>query len=196
MYRTFARALLALATASTMVLGGTVAQAAPRPEPTAPTVEPQVRVPFPYSQPRLVRVRYAPHRAFDRLVFDFRGGVPDDFEARYVRRVLEDPSGRRVRLPGRAFLVLRVEPARARAFVRGLQRVRGLDDVLAYRLVGDFEGVVRVAVALRQRVDFRLFELPNRLVLDLYHDDRFARDSDDDDDDAVVDRDRPFERLR
>lgn len=167
MFRTAVRAFTALTAAAALALAPSMAQAAPTSE-AAPIRVAQAAPPF-FAQPRLVDVRFSSHRGFDRLVFDFRGGVPDDFEARYVRRVFADPSGRRVFLPGRAFLLLRFEPARARSFERGLQRI-DLDNVRAYQLVGDFEGVVNVALGLRHRADFRIFELRNRVVIDVEND--------------------------
>lgn len=162
----FRKMLVAVTAAAALLLAPTVAQAAPPPAPT-PTVEPGdvLRPVRPVLQPRLVDVRFARHRGFDRLVFDFRGGVPEaDF--RYVRRVRLDPSDRPVFVPGRAFLLLRFEPARARSFPRGVQ-FTDLANVRGFRLVGDFEGVVTVAVGLRNRVGVRVFELPGRVVVDI-----------------------------
>lgn len=163
MFRNIVRAIVAFAAASTVALAPGMAQAAPAPTPT-----PSATVRAPYAQPRLVDVRFARHRTFDRLVFDFRGGVPD-VETRFVRVVREDASGRRVYVPGRVFLLLRFEPARARNFPRGVQFVDDLNNVRGFRLVGDYEGVVNVAVGLRRRSDVRVFELGNRVVLDVPH---------------------------
>lgn len=169
MFRIASRALIALAATASLAFAPAAAQArrpdAPTPTPTVtiePTVEPTVA---PVRVPRLVDVRFASHRRFDRVVFDFRGGVPEDVDARLVRFVRDD-FGRVVRLPGRAILVLRLEPARARAIERGLQRL-DLRNVIAFRVVGDDEGVVRIALSLRRRADFRAFELSNRIVLDV-----------------------------
>lgn len=167
MFRNLVRAIVTLAAAATVALAPGMAQAAPAPAP-APDPTPSAAVRAPYAQPRLVDVRFARHRTFDRLVFDFRGGVPD-VETRYVRVVREDASGRRVYVPGRVFLLLRFEPARARNFPRGVQFVDDLRNVRGFRLVGDNEGVVNVAVGLRQRVGVRVFELGNRVVLDVPH---------------------------
>jgi hypothetical protein len=165
MFRNLVRTVVALAAATTVAFGPGVAQADPSAAatPTAARHAPAV------ATPRLVDVRFARHRGYDRLVFDFRNGVPD-VESRYVRVVREDASGRRVYVPGRFFLLLRFEPARARNFPRGVQYTDDLDTVRAFRLVGDYEGVVNVAVGLRHRVGVRVFELPNRLVVDVPND--------------------------
>lgn len=161
----FRKILATVATAAALIVApAAVANAAPAPTP-APT---ELRTLAPVVTPRLVDVRFARHRTFDRLVFDFRGGVPD-VESRFVRVVREDASGRRLFVPGRSLLLLRFEPARARAFPRGLHYTGGLRNVRAFRLAGDFEGVVHVAVGLRNRVGVRVFELPGRVVVDVPH---------------------------
>jgi len=166
MFRNLVRTVVALAAATTVAFAPGVAQADPSTAAAAPSA---ARYAPPVATPRLVDVRLGRHRTYDRVVFDFRGGVPD-VESRYVRVVREDESGRRVFVPGRFFLLLRFEPARARNFPRGVQYVNSLDEVRGFRLVGDSEGVVHVAVGLRHRADVRIFELSNRIVLDIPHD--------------------------
>lgn len=159
MFRIVLRALIAFATVAAVGVGiAPAAQAAP--------VARAAAFPFPpAATPRLVDVRFAEHRGFDRVVFDFRGGVPDVAQARFVRVVRRD-DGSVVRLPGRAFVVLRLEPARNRALGGGLERI-DLRNVRAFRLVDDEDGVVRVALALRFRSRVRVFELSNRIVVDV-----------------------------
>jgi len=162
----FRKTLVALGVAAALLLTPTAVMAkpvaAPAPAPTPTTL----RTYPPVATPRLVDVRFARHRTFDRLVFDFRGGTPD-VETRYVRRVFADPSGRRVFLPGRAFLLVRFESARARDFERRTVYTPDLRNVRALRLVGDFEGVVTVALALRNRVGVRVQDFGNRVVVDV-----------------------------
>lgn len=163
MFRTASRALIALAATASLALAPAAAQA--RPDVSAAPASNVAAARLRVAEPRLVDVRFASNRRIDRLVFEFRGGVPDDVDARLVRFVRDD-FGRVVRLPGRAVLVLTLEPARARDIERGLQRL-DLRNVIAFRVVGDDEGVVRIALALRQRADFDTFELRNRIVLDV-----------------------------
>lgn len=172
MFRNLVRGLVAFAAATTVAFGPGVAQADPSAAATPSAPAAAARYAPPVATPRLVDVRFARHRTYDRLVFDFRGGVPD-VESRYVRVVREDASGRRVFVPGRAFLLLRFEPARARNFPRGVQYVNELENVRGFRLVGNDEGVVHVAVGLRQRVGVRVFELSNRVVVDVPNDRRY-----------------------
>lgn len=158
MFRSLIRALLAFATVAAVGVGVSPAQAA------TPVSVPAAVFPV-VASPRLVDVRFAEHRGFDRLVFDFRGGVPDDVRARLVRTVRRE-DGSRVRLPGAVFLVLRLEPARNRVLGGGVERI-DLRNVRAFRLVDDEDGVVTVAIGLRRRADVRVFELSNRVVVDV-----------------------------
>lgn len=166
MLRTIGRTLAATAIAATLGIGIAPAAAQAGPAETIPVV--QRAAPL-IAEPRLVDVDVNEHANFDRIILRFRGGTPE-LDARYVRRVRLD-NGRNVRLPGRAILLLQAEPARARDIERGLQDV-DLDQVLAFRLVGDRRGVVRLAVALRERAAIRVVELPNRLVIDVDNRDR------------------------
>ena len=56
------------------------------------------------AAPRLVDVRASHHPGFDRVVFEFEGGVPDTVTASFVPRLIADGSGLPVRIAGRAIL--------------------------------------------------------------------------------------------
>lgn len=61
--------------------------------------------------PALTQVS-ATHRAgYDELVFQFRGGVPAKYSARYVSQVIRDASGLPVNVVGSALLQVRFTPA-------------------------------------------------------------------------------------
>jgi hypothetical protein len=169
MFRLVGRALLALATIGTIGVGVTAAQAAPVAT-SAPVADRR-----PVATPRLVDVDFDERRDVDRVSLRFRGGVPDDVSARLVRTV-RDRDGDRVRLPGRVFIVLRLEEAQARGFERDVIDA-DLDNVRAVRLVDDGrrDDIVRVAIGLRERADVDITERNNRLVLDV---DRRDRDRD------------------
>lgn len=160
MLRKTTTALAALATTAALGIGAAPAQAA-----TA-AATPVVRC-CTTAEPRLVDVQVDPHDGFDRITLRFRNGVPD-FDARYVRTVRLD-NGRRVRLPGNAILLLTLDQARARDLDHTLQDV-DLDNVLAYRIVGDRRHEVRIAVALNERARVRAFERGNRIVVDVDND--------------------------
>ena len=59
---------------------------------------------------------------FDRVVFEFNGGVPADVRVRYVDRLIADGSGLPVRIAGRAVLRVRFEAADAHNSVRTRRR--------------------------------------------------------------------------
>lgn len=164
MFRVVVRALIALATFSTVAVGVAPAQAAAVPVPTPPPVI------VPVATSRLVDVDVQQFRRFDRLVLHFRNGTPD-LRARYVR-VVRDQDGDLVDLPGRAILVLRLSPVRARSLDQEVVPVR-FDNVRAFRLIEDRFGVVRLAVGVRQAQRIRVFELNNRIIIDVLHRDRF-----------------------
>ncbi|MFD2352382.1 hypothetical protein ACFSTC_28550 [Nonomuraea ferruginea] len=46
------------------------------------------------ATPTLVGIRAAHHNGLDRLVFEFRGRVPDQRDVRYVSKLIADGSGR------------------------------------------------------------------------------------------------------
>lgn len=161
MLRKTATALAALATTAALGIGATPAQAA-----TTTTTTPVVRCCV-TAEPRLVDIDVTPRRHVDRITLQFRGGLPD-LDARYVRVARLD-NGRRVRLPGNAILLLTLDPARARDLDRDLQDV-DLDNVIAFRVIGDRRGTVRVAVALRERARVRVLERGNRITLDIDND--------------------------
>ncbi len=113
----------------------------------------------------LTEVRAEPSAAGDRVTFDFRSH-PRRVEARYVGRseLVEDGSGRPVRVAGRAYLVVRFEPASGFDLDRGVFVYRGLRRVAPRRTrvvrevvrLGDFEAVLTWAVGMAQRRPYAL----------------------------------------
>ena len=65
------------------------------------------------TTPVLVAVRAAHRDGVDRVVFEFRGGLPAKRQVGYVDRLFADGSGRRVRVAGQALLRVRFERAQA-----------------------------------------------------------------------------------
>jgi hypothetical protein len=153
------RPLLTVLVAGLTVAGLTVAgltvSAAPapaRPATTAATAE-----------PRLVDVR-AHHRGdVDRVVFTFRGGVPSDVRAQYVDRLVGDPSGRAVRIAGRAVLQVRFEST---AWIGGIpaprRRAFALPNVMTAVRSGLFEGVTTYGIGLAKRTRVEVLRQPER----------------------------------
>lgn len=168
------RAFATFATAAALIGGSAAAASAavprPAPEPTV-TLDPR---PFPYPTPYPTLHPHRPpvlydvdadtRRRCDVLTFSFRGEAPDDVSVQWVRTLRESPSRRLVRLPGRAFLQVTFEDARALRSLRGTRHV-DLDVVRAHRLLGDYDGEVTVGVGLRQRAPFWVRTHDDQVVL-------------------------------
>ena len=124
------------------------------------------------STPTLVGVRAAHHPGFDRVVFEFRGGLPTTRRARYVDRLVGDASGLPVRIAGRAVLRVSFSPANAHDASGPTVRQRrafALPNVLTTVQAGDFEAVTTYGIGLAKRTPFRVFTLrnPSRVVVDV-----------------------------
>jgi hypothetical protein len=126
----------------------------------------------------LERVAVAGHDTYDRVVFQFRNGVPG-YHVEYVEPPLrEDGSGNVVKLEGDAFVVVRMEPAsgfdlsvpEGELVYTGPRRIAGNGTSVVRQVVrtGDFEAVLTWAVGLDARVPFRVLTLedPARIVVD------------------------------
>lgn len=144
-------------------LGGSLAvPAAAATAPTTPTA------------PTLVAIRAAHHPGFDRLVFDFRGGLPGQRSARYVKQVIADASGKKVPLVGSARLLVRFSPASGhtssgQSSFGAARRTYALPGLIQVANAGDFEAVLSFGVGVARREPFHMFTLsnPSRVVIDL-----------------------------
>jgi hypothetical protein len=123
--------------------------------------------------PTLAEIRAAHHPGFDRVVFQFEGGLPSSVRARYVDRLVADGSGARVRIAGRAVLRMRFSPAQAhdddgRPTVRA-RRAFALPNVMTFVRAGDFEAVTTYGIGLAKRTRVHVFTLrrPSRVVVDI-----------------------------
>jgi hypothetical protein len=122
--------------------------------------------------PTLVGIRAAHHPTHDRVVFEFRGGPPGSTQVRYVDRLIGDASGLPVRVPGRAILRVRFEPARAHdasGRTAPLRRAFALPNLMAAVRSGDFEAVTTYGLGLARRTPFHVTSLrrPARVVVDV-----------------------------
>ncbi|MGZ4397420.1 MAG: AMIN-like domain-containing (lipo)protein, partial [Gaiellaceae bacterium] len=128
----------------------------------------------------LERVDLARHEGYDRVVFQFRNGLPG-YRVAYAEAPLhEDGSGKPVPVAGNYFVVVRMEPASGfdlgtgdgKLVYTGPRRLAGsgagTSEVSEIVRTGDFEAVLTWAVGLVDRVDFRVTTLsdPARLVVD------------------------------
>ena len=125
------------------------------------------------SAPTLVDVRAARHSGFDRVVFEFRGAVPEH-RVGYVDQLVQDGSGRPVSVAGAADLEVVFHGANAheqdgtptispRRFSTGLTAVKEVAQI------GDFEAVVSYGIGLDRRRPLTVSTLsgPSRLVIDV-----------------------------
>jgi hypothetical protein len=125
------------------------------------------------STPTLVDVRVGRHPGFDRVVFEFRGGLPDH-RVSYVDQLVEDGSGRPVSVAGAADLQVVFQAANAheedgspsvspRRFSPGLPAVKEVAQV------GDFEAVVTYGIGIDRRRPITVSTLsgPSRLIIDV-----------------------------
>jgi hypothetical protein len=124
--------------------------------------------------PVLVAVRAAHRGGVDRVVFEFRGGLPADRRVEYVDRLFADGSGRRVHVAGRALLRVRFEPAQAHTDdgspTAAPRRVAfPLPNVLTAVRAGDFEAVTTYGLGLAKRTRVRVTTLqaPPRVVVEV-----------------------------
>ena len=124
--------------------------------------------------PVLVAVRAAHRGRWDRVVFEFEGGLPADRRVEYVDRLFADGSGRRVRVAGRAILRVRFEPAQAHTDdgspTAAPRRVAfPLPNVLTAVRAGDFEAVTTYGLGLAKRTRVRVTTLqaPPRVVVEV-----------------------------
>jgi hypothetical protein len=135
--------------------GATTAAAAPSPVPT------------------LIGIRAAHHPTFDRIVFDFRGGLPASRRAGYVSQLTGDPSGLPVPVAGRAILQVRFSPADAHdgaGHATAPDRIAfPLPEIITAVRGGDFEAVTTYGIGVAQQQPFRTFTLthPDRVVVDV-----------------------------
>jgi len=117
--------------------------------------------------PTLTDIRAAHHKGFDRLVFEFRGGLPTERSAKYVSTVFADPSGKVVPVSGGARLLVRFFAAVVRPNLT--ERSFALPGLLQAVKAGSFESVLSygVGVAKKEPVHLSTLTNPARVVIDI-----------------------------
>jgi hypothetical protein len=124
--------------------------------------------------PTLVDVRAGRHPGFDRVVFEFRGAVPEH-RVDYVDQLVQDGSGNPVAVAGAADLEVVFEGANAHDLDGGTPTVSprrfspGLPAVKELAQVGDFEAVVSYGIGVDRERPITVSTLsgPSRLVVDV-----------------------------
>jgi hypothetical protein len=130
---------------------------------------------FPEHTPTLVAVRTGSHDGYDRLVLQFRNGLPN-WRVNYVDQVASE-SGERVPLEGAAFLYVDTHPATGHQDTAPFKQTYTGPHTLTphhpmlrqVAWVDDFEGHVGFGLGLQRRTGFRVLELrePARLAIDV-----------------------------
>jgi hypothetical protein len=123
--------------------------------------------------PTLLDVRAGGHTGYDRVVFEFRGPVPEH-RIGYVDQLVQDGSGDPVSVAGAADLEVVFEGANAheengsptispRRFSTGLTAVQEVAQI------GDFEAVVTYGIGVDRRrpIEVSTLSSPSRLVIDV-----------------------------
>jgi len=126
---------------------------------------------------RVRAVRAGKHGCFDRLVIDMSGGKRPPFSARYVKRIVADPSGKVLKVRGNAKILITVRgPAGShyRPNAVNLADVSGFKTFRQVRGAGSFERVTSIGLGVRAKLPFRVFELGSsesgwRIVIDVAH---------------------------
>ena len=125
------------------------------------------------SAPTLVDVRAGRHPGFDRVVFEFRGAVPE-YRIDYVDGLVQDGSGEPVSVGGAADLQVVFHGANAHGedgtpTVSPQRFSPDLPAVKELAQVGDFEAVVSYGIGVDRRRPITVSSLsgPSRLVVDV-----------------------------
>jgi hypothetical protein len=123
--------------------------------------------------PTLVDVRAGGHTGYDRVVFEFRGPVPEH-RIGYVDQLVQDGSGNPVSVAGAADLEVVFEGANAHnedgsPTISPRQFSPGLTAVKEVAQIGDFEAVVTYGIGVDRRrpIEVSTLSSPSRLVIDV-----------------------------
>lgn len=126
----------------------------------------------PPDTPTLVAIRASHHLGFDRIVYQFEGGLPARRQVRYVDRLIGDGSGLPVPIAGRAVLRVVFDAAQAHD-TQGpsapARKAFALPNIMTTVRAGDFEAVTTYGIGLAKRTPFQVFTLqdPSRVVIDV-----------------------------
>lgn len=125
-----------------------------------------------HTTPTLVGIRAAHHPGYDRIVFEFAGGLPTSRSVTYVDRLLGDGSAMALPIAGRAILQVRFYPAQAHNDSHATAPATesfATPAIVQYVRSGDFEGVTTYGIGLARKQPVKVFTLtkPTRVVIDI-----------------------------
>ncbi|MFD9125239.1 hypothetical protein [Kitasatospora sp. NPDC059571] len=135
-------------------------------------------------QHSLVNIRTGQHPCYDRMVLDIPGTSPAGpvgYHVRYVASFIQDGSGKTIPVAGGAILEIvaiapsynsatgaTTYPARAGQPLPGVN-LTGYRTFKDTKFGGSFEGQSQVGLGVRARLPFRVFQVDDRLVIDVAH---------------------------
>ena len=125
------------------------------------------------ATPLLKKIRGASHVGYDRVVFEFDGPVPANFDVSFVPEIIGDPSGLPVPVIGQALLGVTFSLANGHdedgnVFTDAITTL-GLKNVIQVVRSGDFEALLSFGIGLAKQTQFSVFTLtnPSRVVIDI-----------------------------
>ena len=106
------------------------------------------------ANPALRQVRFGRHGTYDRMAFDFCMPARVTLSTDLVNELREDGSGDLVKLKGNYFFTIRLTPADAhttsgKSTVPHAAITVAGNNMVQYKLIGDFEGVVTYGVGVK-----------------------------------------------
>ncbi|WP_156726320.1 AMIN-like domain-containing (lipo)protein [Streptomyces apocyni] len=130
----------------------------------------------------LKNIRTGKHECFDRMVFDVPGGGNEiGYYVQYVDQFYTDPAGQHIPVAGGAILDIHVG-AWSYDLEAGEQtypgkvgeplpdvNISGYSTFRDTRYGGTFEGQTQVGLGVRARLPYRVFQLNDRVVVDVAH---------------------------
>jgi hypothetical protein len=126
------------------------------------------------TAPTLTQITAAHHPGYDRLVFQFSGGLPAQRSASYVPRIIADPSGLPVSVVGSALLHVvfsnaNGHDAQGHGTYGAVRRTFPLPGIIQVVNAGDFEAVLSFGVGVARAEPIHMFTLtgPSRVVIDV-----------------------------
>lgn len=125
------------------------------------------------TTPVLVDVRAAHHPGYDRVVFEYTGKGPSSYSVKYVDELIQDASGRRMAIAGRAILQVTMRDVDAHTVAGEVpvptRLAFALKNVTTTVRSGDFEAVVSYGIGLQKRtaVHTHRYSDPARVVVDI-----------------------------
>jgi hypothetical protein len=125
----------------------------------------------------VLKVRAGKHACFDRLVIDMGRGAAPGYRVEYVKRLVEDPSGKIIHVRGGARLHIAVLAPAGKGFPVNGRHIASVAGFTTFRQVvgaGSFEGITSIGLGVRARLPFRVLTIAgpghqSRLVIDVAH---------------------------